>query len=216
MAIVIDIVILAILGLSIGIAYKQGLVNVIFKMITFFLALIIAFALYLPVTNFVVSNTQIDDNIKGFIVDNFKGKEDEGQQVKSEDINTSQVVQKYIKSYTDDVKNNGIEKVAEELSVIVIKVVAFVGIFAVARMALYFVKLFANLIAKLPLIKEFNKAGGLIYGVVRGFIIVWAILAVIAIAIPINPNIQGLGDEIQKTYITKILYDYNVLLMILF
>ncbi len=136
MAIVIDIVILAILGLSIGIAYKQGLVNVIFKMITFFLALIIAFALYLPVTNFVVSNTQIDDNIKGFIVDNFKGKEDEGQQVKSEDINTSQVVQKYIKSYTDDVKNNGIEKVAEELSVIFIKVGAFVGIFAVERMAL--------------------------------------------------------------------------------
>lgn len=212
MGIVIDVVILGILALSIYMGYKKGLVNMIFKIITFFLALIIAFVICVPVTNFVVNNTQIDEKISDAIT---AGLIDEEDEINTEELNTSEVVEKYITSYTDEIKNEGIEHVAKEISVVVVKVIVFVAIFAVARVGLFFVKIFANILTALPLIKEFNKTGGLIYGIIRGFIIVWAILALASILMPVMET-AVIAEGIEKSLITKVLYDYNILLMILF
>ncbi len=213
MGIILDIIILAILSLSIYMGYKKGLVNMIFKIMTFFLALIISFVIYIPVTNFVINNTKLDDNISVFIVERFKNEEKEN--VETENLNTSQVVEKYITSYTDEIKNTGIESVAKELSIIIVKVLVFVFIFAIARMLLFFVKIFANILTVIPIIKEFNKVGGFAYGVIRGFIIVWTILALTSIILPMTQSV-AISNGIEKSFITKLLYDYNILLMILF
>lgn len=213
MGIIIDIIILAILSLSIYMGYRKGLVNMIFKIITFFLAIIISFVIYIPVTNFIINNTKIDDNIKIFIAERFINEEKEN--VDTDKLNTSQVVEKYITSYTDEIKNTGIDSIAQELSIIIVKVSVFILIFVIARMLLFFVKIFANILTVIPIIKEFNKVGGFIYGVIRGFIIVWAILAVISIILPITESV-AISNCIEKSFITKLLYDYNVLLMILF
>lgn len=213
MAIIIDIIILAILLLSIYMGYKKGLVNMIFKILTFFLAIIISFIIYIPVTNFIIKNTKVDDNIKTFIVEKLSNEEDE--KVDTEKLNTSLVVENYITSYTYEIKNKGIESVAQELSIIIVRVVVFISIFIVARILLLFVKIFANILTAIPLIKEFNKAGGFIYGVIRGLILVWVILALTSIILPMT-NSTVIANGIQNSFITKFLYDYNILLMILF
>ncbi len=213
MGIIIDLIIVSILALSIYMGYRKGLVNMIFKIMTFFLSLIISFVIYIPVTNFIIDNTKIDDNISTFIADTFIDEEKEN--VDTEKLNTSKVVEKYITSYTDEIKNEGIQNVAKELSIIIVKVGVFLIIFAVARALLFFVKIFANIFTALPFIKECNKTGGFVYGIIRGFIIVWSILALISILIPVM-NLNIIAEGIEKSLITKILYDYNVLLMVLF
>lgn len=213
MGIIIDIIILGILILSIYMGYKKGLVNMIFKIITFFLALIISFIIYIPVTNFIINNTKIDDNISIFIVDRFRNEKQET--VETEKLNTSQVVEKYITSYTDEIKNTGIQSVAQELSVIIVRVLVFILIFIIARALLFFVKIFANILTVIPIIKECNKVGGFIYGIIRGFIIIWAILALASIILPMTECI-AISNGIEQSFITKLLYDYNILLMILF
>ena len=75
MGIVIDIVVIAILVLNIIIGYKKGLINVVFNILAFFIAIIITFILYKPVSNFIINNTEIDDKIKQTIIENSK-KED--------------------------------------------------------------------------------------------------------------------------------------------
>lgn len=213
MGIAIDLIILAIFILSIYLGYRKGLVNEVFKMMTFFLAIIISFVIYIPVTNIVINNTQIDDNIKSFLVE--KCADDNKENVDTEKLQTSKVVEKYIKSYTDDIKKDGVEVVAQELSVIIVKVGVFVVLFTVARFALFFVKIFANILTSLPIIKECNKTGGFLYGVIRGLIIIWVILAFASIVLPMMQNTL-IQEGIQKSFITKFLYDYNILLMILF
>lgn len=213
MGIIIDIIILGILILSIYMGYKKGLVNMIFKIITFFLALIISFIIYIPVTNFIINNTKIDDNISIFIVDRFRDEKQET--VKTEKLNTSQVVEKYITSYTDEIKNTGIQSVAQELSVIIVRVLVFILIFIIARTLLFFVKIFTNILTAIPIIKECNKVGGFIYGIIRGFIIIWTILALASIILPMTECI-AISNGIRQSFITKLLYDYNILLMILF
>lgn len=213
MALIIDLIIVGIIALSIYLGYKKGLVNVVFKMLTFFLALIISFIIYIPVTNFIIDNTKIDDGISSAIISTLESEEKED--VDTENLKTSKVVEKYINEYTDEMKNEGIQNVANELSVIIVKVGVFICIFTVARVLLFFVKIFANILTALPLIKEFNKTGGFLYGVIRGFIIVWVILALASIILPVTDS-AAISNAIQESFITKALYDYNILLMILF
>lgn len=69
MGIVIDIVVVIILALSIFFGYKRGLINVIFNLCAFLVALIITFILYRPVATIVINNTGLYDNIKQMVLE---------------------------------------------------------------------------------------------------------------------------------------------------
>ena len=70
MGIVFDIVIVAILTICILIGYKRGLVKVAFNICAFVISLLITMILYTPVTNLIINNTNIDDNIEKVIIEN--------------------------------------------------------------------------------------------------------------------------------------------------
>ena len=50
----------------------------------------------------------------------------------------------------------------------------------------------ANVIGEIPIIKQFNKSGGIIYGIVEGFLLINVIFAVLYMINPIclNGNIK--------------------------
>ena len=57
MSIIIDLIIVGILGLSIFFGYKKGLTKCVIKILSFVIALVVAFILFKPVSNFVIKNT---------------------------------------------------------------------------------------------------------------------------------------------------------------
>ena len=61
----------------------------------------------------------------------------------------------------------------------------FLILFMLSRFLLLFIKFAAELVANLPIIKMFNKSGGLIYGIVKGFLMVYLILAIFSLISPI-------------------------------
>ena len=63
MALIIDLIIVAIILLFTFLGYKRGLIKVAIKLCTFFIAIIIAFILYKPIANVVIKNTEIDNKI---------------------------------------------------------------------------------------------------------------------------------------------------------
>lgn len=77
-----------------------------------------------------------------------------------------------------------------------------------------FIKLFASIFEKIPIIKQFNKVGGTIYGILEGFIVIYAVLAIINLTAPIIENNQAV-EQIQKSYISKTMYENNLLLKII-
>ena len=64
MGMIIDGVIIVIFLLCIGLGYYKGLTGSLLKIISFVLALVIAFILFKPIANFVVDNTNWDENLE--------------------------------------------------------------------------------------------------------------------------------------------------------
>ena len=75
MGILVDLVVVAILILNIIIGYKKGLVNAIFSICAFLIAIAATFILYKPVSNIIINNTEIEQKIKEVIINNNTNEE---------------------------------------------------------------------------------------------------------------------------------------------
>ena len=218
MTIIIDLIILAILAISIFFAYQKGLTKCIIKILSFFIALIVAAILFKPVSNFVIQNTEIDDKIKEAVVNTVSSDVQENGEVK-EDSDLPKPMVEYIndtvKNAVDEAKNNVVEVAAEGIAVTTINVSVAILLFIIVRIALIFVSALASIITELPIIKQFDKAGGLIYGAVRALIIIFVVLAIISLISPLIEK-TGLVAAINKSFVASILYNNNILLKIIF
>lgn len=218
MAIIIDLVILAILGISIFFAYTKGLTKCIIKILSFFIAIVVAAILFKPVSNFVIQNTEIDDKIKEAVVNTVSSDVQENGEVK-EDSDLPKPMVEYIndtvKNAVDEAKNNVVEVAAEGIAVTTINVTVAILLFVVVRIALIFVSALSSIITNLPVIKQFDKAGGAIYGALRALIIIFVVLAIISLISPLIEKI-GLVAAINKSFVGSILYNNNILLKIIF
>ena len=200
-----DIIIVAIIALSAFIGYKQGLVKVAIKIASFFIAIIIALILYKPVSNIIINNTQIDDNIQNSIIEKITPegltKEDK---VTSEVNLTTKIV---------DTTNNSIENIANQFTVKLIEIVVLLLIYIIAKIILKFITALADLIAKLPILKQFNETGGLIYGLIKGTVIVFIVLGILLLCEPLIGT--TVSDILQTSIIAKIIYNNNILINII-
>lgn len=212
MGLILDIVIICILSLSIFFGYKKGLINVIFNLCAFLVALIITLILFRPISNIVINNTEFDDNIKMLVLD--KGITDK-KEITSEDSDVDKYVEKYAYNAVTDAKNQAVESMAQSIAISAVNIVVSIGIFFVVRLLLILTKSLFGAIAELPVIKQFNKAGGLIYGILTGLIIIYVTLAIMFFISSIN-SASGITNAMEKSFIAKYLYGNNVILNILF
>ena len=57
MSIIIDLIIAGIIALCVIVGYAKGLTGALIKIVSFVLSLIIAFILYMPLSNYIINNT---------------------------------------------------------------------------------------------------------------------------------------------------------------
>lgn len=215
MSVFIDLTLLAIFVVCIFLGYKKGLVGLVLRLCSFLLALIVALVLFKPVSNFVINNTNYYDNLKSYIVE-IATKDSNTENVSNENSsNGPEFIANYINSSiekaTAEAKENVIEYVADELAKSIINAAVFIILLIVLRIVLIFVKIVSNAITELPIIKQFNKSGGIIYGVLESFLIIYIVFAIIALFVKNIP----LEQAINNSYIGSILYNNNLILMLL-
>lgn len=220
MGLMVDVIILLIIALSVFIGYKRGLIKCAINVLSFFIAIIVVILLTTPISNLIINNTQIDDNIKATISEkiSFSNVDVEELKLDENNSNSPEVVRDHINNMmtdlTKDATNNVADVLAENISVMIINIAVAVVLFIVTKFALIFVKALADILGKIPLIKQFNKAGGIIYGVVSGIVRVYLILAVISIIIPVLTD-APIIDAINSSMIGKGMYNNNILLKII-
>ena len=95
------------------------------------------------------------------------------------------------------------------------QLLTFVAIFVIAKIALIFFKAIANIIAKLPILKQFNKAGGFLVGLLKGGLIIYVILAILLLLVPFFGD-WALYTYINESFLGNAMYNNNILLKILF
>lgn len=216
MGIILDIVLLAIFALSVFVGYKKGLIGVVFNLCAFLVSLVLTWILFTPVSNMIIKNTQIDDNIKNVIIE--KGVivvENNDKENENEDNQINKYIQEYVSKPIKNTANNAVEETATIISQKVVAIGVAIGLFIVIRIVLIFLKFIAEGIANLPIIKQCNKAGGTLYGVIRGLFIVYIVLAILFFIMSIN-NAGVIADTINSSIISKYLYTHNIILDLIF
>lgn len=212
MGIIVDLIIIAIVLLFVFIGYKKGLTGSLIKLLSFVIAVALAFMLYKPVANAIIENTEIDDNIKEAITRTFN-QEDNNEKEEEKNIPLTMVenINNEIENATNEVKTT----IIEETTKTIINVASAILIYIIVRIILLIVSLFASQITKLPLIKQADEIGGIVYGAVEGIVIVYIALSIISlISVIWVDNIAV--TAITKSVLGNMLYNNNIILKLLF
>lgn len=218
MPIIIDLIILGIILLCLGLGFKRGLTGSILKILSFIIAIVISAILFKPVSNFIVKNTLIDDKIEEAILSIVEdevqetGKVEDGTNLPDAMIN---YINESIQNAANDAKTTIVKSTAHNITLTIVNAGSAILLFIIARIALIFVKALTNLITELPIIKQFDKLGGIIYGLLEGLIIVFIILAIISFISPLIEQ-TGIIIALNKSVLGSILYNNNLLLKIIF
>lgn len=158
----VDIIALALTVICIVSGIKRGFVKAFFGTLSFILALILTFSFSDSACKF-VSESQIGKTIyEKTAVKIVDGSSGENETFFDELIDKKGIIQK---------ANEAQMSVSEEIGNTVIKLLTSAVLFIGFSLLLKLLSLLLDLAAKLPIIKTFNKAGGLVAGVINAYIV---------------------------------------------
>lgn len=214
MSIIIDLIIAGIIALCVIVGYAKGLTGALIKIVSFVLSLIIAFILYMPLSNYIINNTQIDNMIENTIRESILKNNNQTKKEENMPTAITDYINQKVEDASNSVKENVINSTAKDVSQTIVRAGTWIMLFIIARIALIVLKFITALIAKLPVIKQFDKLGGIIYGLLEGLVITYLALALISFITPMTKG--NLSSDINKSYIGSRMYNNNLLLKIIF
>lgn len=215
MFIIVDLVIVAIIALCVLIGYKRGLTGCLINILSFFIALAVAFVLFKPASAMIINNTKIDENIQSSIVQVFESENEEKSDKEESKSPIMEYISNEVEKATEEKKNEIVNNAAKDVSVKIINILAFIILFVASRIILIFVKAVADVITKLPIIKQCDKIGGVVYGLLQAMVIIFIALALITF-ISTMTNKFTLLEMINQSYLGSILNENNILLNVIF
>ncbi len=213
MGIILDIILIAIMALSIFLGYKKGLVKVAVKLCAFLIAVIVTLVFYKPVSNLIINNTELNEKIENVIIEN--GTKELKESNEDEQKNILENMQEYVDNTVTQTQNEIVTNAAKEISIKLINILVIVCLFIATRLALVLLVVISDLITEIPIIKQFNELGGILYGVIRGLMLIYVILAIVYLAVSMTAN-NNILEIINSSAITQFMYENNILLNIIF
>ncbi len=199
MGIIVDMIIIAIIILSTFLAYKKGIVELAVALCAFVISIVSTLILYRPIANLIIHTTNIDETIQDAI---YEKANELMQENKTENEITNQIIQ--------TTKNEMLPETARNLAINIITGAVGIVLFITIKILLRLISAFSTAISKLPIIKQLNQTGGMIYGLLRGIFIIYAILLVVAMIKPVKPtNIVEQG--LEQSVLGKAMYENNIL-----
>ena len=120
-----------------------------------------------------------------------------------------------VKNAVTETKDKIVENVADGIAVTAVNIGSAVAIFIVVRIVLLVISLISDILTDLPVIKQFDKTGGVIFGLLRALVIIFIIFAVLSLISPLIEQ-TGIISMINTSFIGSLLYDNNLLLQIVF
>ena len=192
MGIVIDIILVAIIAISIFLGYKVGLVKLGTGLIAGLIAIILTLVIYKPIAGVIIDKTELDEKIESTIIENTQKTIDNN--VKTENI------------VTDQINNEILPEQAKNVSTQVVYALTAIIIFILSKVILRIIISLLDFVAKLPIIKQFNKIGGIAYGLIRGAIVSCICVLLLGAYSNINPQ-SNISSGFEESNLTKLVYE---------
>ena len=147
----------------------------------------------------VINSTSIDEAIEDAI---YEKANDIMQENQEEGELTNQLM--------ETTKNEMLPETAINLAINIVTGGVIIVLIIVIKIALRFISALADAIAKLPIINQFNRVGGMVYGILRGILIIYVALLILSISGEIAPN-NTVNQSIDQSALGKTMYQNNIL-----
>lgn len=235
MAFVLDVLVVAIIALSVFLAYKKGLIKTLFSLVGGIAAVVLAVSLSGPVASWL--NTQfIEPTVRDTVLTAVNGSS-LGQSY-DEAINSVDVAGKLqempenlrmflenlnvdideIVASAEETRENSIaakealiDSIVVPVSQTISKAIALIGLALIFFILLFVAtRLLDTVFRVLPFGKSFNKVGGILFGAIRALLIVMLFGAVVyGLA---GGNVLVSMEELENTLILKTVNQFNPIL----
>lgn len=222
----IDIIVILVIGLSILNGWHKGLINAVIGLAKWILGTLVANFFYKEAADYFIDNVWnpipiISEKIRFFLegklqISNGSDVPMAGSdvQVAIEQLNLPQVYEHklnaYFESMANTTANNFITTLAELISHAFVEVMCFLVILFLAMGVIGLVGMMINQIAKLPVLNELNRGGGLIIGAFMGLLTVYFLMLIASILYPFQWMVS-INQAISESQIGIYFYEYNIL-----
>ena len=231
----IDIILIAIIGITAFAGYKLGLVKMAVSLLSFFVAVGVALFFYKPLAVILTENTKIDDYIINHIIqsgDTYK-KEDKSDEklensqltLVSGDTTTSFSLDSVLGGLPDviiqnldleDAKAKAKYEIAKKASELIMNLLSLIVIYFFVRITLLVASiLLTGLMKNIPILNKINEVLGLLLGIILGIVEVYILFSLITFLSSIA-DLSSLVGAIKASFIAKFLFENNLLIKLLF
>lgn len=219
LGLVVDVILIVVLVLNVIIGYRKGLSSIIFGFLCTFVATIIALIFFRPIGNLIIDKSPVDEFFSDGIYRMFESQDiKEGQLIEEENTKMSNQIVELINNFI----NEALEKTADsaltytsvKLSHLIIYLITFIIIIIALRLIFGIFEDLVDILVRLPILKQLNNSGGIIIGVIKGFLIIYVVFAGFAAISPVIADL-GILNMIQESKIGSVLYNDNLLLKII-
>ena len=211
MGIFIDIGIILFIALCTFIGYKRGLIKLAIRVFALLLALILTMILYKPIAGVIMQKSQIDENISNIIYS--KIQDTDLEHLTDEQKRENKLLflsENYVGKALDEKIDDITKYVADNLAISIVEMITFIVLLTVLRIAMMVLYLLSDFIGSIPLIKQFNEAGGTCVGLIEGIVIVYIVFAIMFI---LNPFVADGNIEkgINSSVLGRTVYENNII-----
>ncbi|WZL73125.1 CvpA family protein [Clostridiaceae bacterium 35-E11] len=217
-----DVLILVILIIHILKGWTKGLILSFFQFTSFIIAGIVAKIYYPVVSTYIAQNTAIFIKIQEIIGNRFKITLNE-QAISGGIVANRNIFQmlKFPKTIEEFFMKNDVMQVystramegvhsyvSDTLTRMFINFMSILLVFFIIKMILSILGYLLHNIASLPVLKQFNCLGGMIFGFIKGIFAIFILLTIITPLMTMM-DIGILVEGIEKSVLTKYLYHHN-------
>ena len=206
------------------IGYKRGLIKSAMSAVGIVGAILIANLINPYVKTVLCEHTQVREIVRQKIEENlntnFEQKMDSVYEKEDylEQTDLPEIVKNYIRSNADINKkqvdlSGYINSITDYLTDMVMNGISYVTTAAVLLLIVIIALALSEILSGVPIVGGLDKAGGLIFGLVQAFVIIWLLMLVVTFMSAFDWGAQ-LMDMIQKSDVLSSLYNKNIFLKI--
>ncbi|TCO77998.1 CvpA family protein [Marinisporobacter balticus] len=216
-----DVLIIVIFTINMIKGWKNGLILSFFYMGSFIIAGIVAKIYYPLVSKYIMVHSTIFIKVQAYIGKRFQTATND--HVVAEGIVENNIfeVLKFPKSienllmksdtmhvYSERAMEGVHSYLSDVLARMFIDFISILILFFAVKILLFIIGHLLDGIASLPVLKQFNRLGGVVFGLVKGLLIVFIFLAIITPFITMM-DASIFVEGLEKSIIANVLYDHN-------
>ncbi len=218
---ILDIIILVFIALQAVLGYVKGIVKSLFDLVGYLLAVAVTYFFYNPVKALLIEATPLDEQIATFVAERLKalGATSVQATVSTADLNAMaklplpENIKKAISDFLTGTVSSVSQNVTTEVTNFLMTIIAVVSVFIVTIIVIKIVVSMLDIIANLPVISTFNKVGGVLFGLVKSYIIISLLFLVFIMFFSTSGN-QALNTMIDQSLLSPFFINYNVFFLV--